>query len=764
MSKLRPRHLIWLVLLAIDVSALAIGTVWVVRRAQADTTQEPQKPLAAVSGAPAGAGGVAQRVASNGDHPIAGSPRFVVCGARDNNGDVWLGTEDTGLWCYSASGGNWKESALLGPSGINDHDATAVACDAVGRIWVGHASHGVSISIGGQIWRNYDRTNGPIGSHVFCIATCPADGDVWIGTDAGLTRYSLANDTWTYFDRATGLPADQVNGIAFDRNGDIYLATQCDGVAMAHAADQYATWKSVVGPDDMPITPTGDGLPSRLINCVLVDRDSIVYAGTTRGLARSGDHGATWSYVRGKDWGTLAEGRYDGVPADFKRDNSSPLAEDWITALAQDPAGVIWIGYRTAGFQAFPSPGAGADYGGKGKVTTIVPLNNGQGCIIGGYGDGAILCGAAYSGTPAAELPKITSALAETEFPTSAKAPTIEELDALRQKVLALSAGKPGCDFLGDDWETTGDWIGRYGTRHADIMGYRTNIHAESGYRVAITVGPYRQSYAYSYRTDASKDANQGRGLLDPQQMTHVFTENNDGSYNRGDHPRTVEGPDLFLAVTVPEGVHRISLYFHNFDGHKGNNIYRDFYLQARKINLSNIDDTLDEDDDSAGGYLQPQDSIPVELSPTLARARVPDYWCGVYKRFLVRGAGTYWIKIGRNHSFGTKVQGVFVDRLDVPGAPDPNMPAPPPAPADQVMSGPAAAASNLWTALDGAVGKEGYANLAMRARVLAYRAAAANGADPNTLANWRWQLPMWTADDHAQMKQFVDSHKNKNG
>jgi hypothetical protein len=37
----------------------------------------------------------------------------------------------------------------------------------------------------------------------------------------------------------------QANAIAFDADGNIYVGTQCDGLAIAQAADNYTTWRVV---------------------------------------------------------------------------------------------------------------------------------------------------------------------------------------------------------------------------------------------------------------------------------------------------------------------------------------------------------------------------------------------------------------------------------------------------------------------------------------------------------------------------------------
>ena len=52
---------------------------------------------------------------------------------------------------------------------------------------------------------------------------------------------------------------------------------------------------------------------------------------------------------------------------------------------------------------------------------------------------------------------------------------------------------------------------------------------------------------------------------------------------------------------------------------------------------------------------------------PPLAQTRVADFWGGVYKQFIVSGPGNYWIRIARNHSHATRLNGIFVDKLAGP-------------------------------------------------------------------------------------------------
>ena len=158
------------------------------------------------------------------------------------------------------------------------------------------------------------------------------------------------------------------------------------------------------------------------------------------------------------------------------------------------------------------------------------------------------------------------------------------------------------------------------------------------------------------------------------------------------------------------------------------------------------------------GRRLDREHAVAAELAPPLARTRVSRFWRPLHKQFLTRGAGTYYVRVDRNGSVGTKVNGVFIDRLDGPADYDPKYPHPSAGKDYTTDPGVKGAAARLWAALDAAVGRQGYADLAGRARNAAYYAAAAAGVDADTLARWRYQMPLWLADDHQQFDQYAKS------
>ncbi len=458
-----------------------------------------------------------------------GRQRCVTALTQQGGGIVWVATEDSGVWRYDPAAPalkRWRQ--FTAQDGLGDNSAYALAVDKAGRVWAGTLNHGVSVW-NGEEWKNYGVLDGPLGERVFDIAVCPTDGDVWIATNAGLTRYSMKGDSWSYVTRADGLPSDQIEAIAFDKSGNIVLGTQCDGVALAQAADGYKTWRVVQGPQQMPLTATGEGLPSNLINDVLVARDGTIYAATTTGLAWSSDGGAKWAYVRGEDYAAKVQGLYGGAPAGWKEQAGAVLAEDYVSCLAEDEAGRLWVGHWKEGSEMLQMQSGPAGLGVKevfyrresGFVKAMLPRAQGA-LLLARYDEGLSYGSAATEKNDespkaaiepkigvgdmtiefpltskakaviepqigvvnaTASLPRIAKAKAAIEpktivanttasFPSAAKAPTLAELNAmiaLLDKVEPLDPKTPVMVALSDDWRTQGDWLGRYGRYYARL-------------------------------------------------------------------------------------------------------------------------------------------------------------------------------------------------------------------------------------------------------------------------------------------------------
>ncbi len=679
---------------------------------------------------------------------------FVTSAAVDAQNNVWAGTEGNGLWRYDSRGKKWTQFTTK--DGLGDDCIYALAVDKQGRVWAGHLNHGASVWNGAK-WKNYGLIDGPLGDRVFSIAVCPTDGDVWIATDCGAARYSIAKDDWDYYTCASGLPSNQIQSIAFNSKGDIILGTQCDGIAMATAADGYKKWRTTAGSLYMPNAAVGEGLASGLINQVSViqlDGDEGVAVSTPVAMSVTPD-GKQWMFIHGEDWQQNVKGLYDTPPPpphphpEEIAAGTPLLVEDWVTCISQDEKTKdVWIGHRVKGLEVrngkegnlITKPGSDSD---SFFVRAICLPQKGPPLVA--------VCDIAAGGLltldnpktelePGDEPPKTAPPLPGTPKPADA-----DTLTALTKQLDVFKNQLKPCDavFLGDDWRTGGDWVGRYGSSYAMLCGQGPDavFQMQPGFDASVSLGPHNKGAAAPDAYVAKDISDDMRVLYNPATGHRVEAELNDVSYTKADYPLEWEGPDLWVDVKVPEGIHCVTLYFTNNDSQdsKGDaeNKLRDYDVQV----LPWADD-----------------KETVQRSAPLARARVTDFHGGVYKMFAVAGPARYIVRVGRNHSFVTKLQGVFIDQLmPIPTDVEKSLPGfdtaeyDAPDPVDKAVierDALLAAANGLWDLLDQSFDKRGAAGLQIPLRIVAYRAAAAAKAPDALLQRWRWQMGIWTKED----------------
>ena len=239
-----------------------------------------------------------------------------------------------------------------------------------------------------------------------------------------------------------------------------------------------------------------------------------------------------------------------------------------------------------------------------------------------------------------------------------------------------------------------------------------------------------------------SGDSPDPRCLYDPIEGTRSEHEWDDHGENFG---RSYDGPDLWITVKATPGTQRISLYFANYDGQGELNADRDFLVEL----MEGSTDIYSK---------QPPPRV-------LAKARVKNFWGGVYKQFLVQGPGSYRLKISRQHGFNTMVAGVFVDRIKGPSTEFDSFPLAwlggvkydPPEITEIPHEGVAYDAMRLWLAVDDSCSTQNGSAELPSAKLLAYRAALSAPAPSSLLANWRWCRCLWSATDRRLFNQKMD-------
>jgi tetratricopeptide (TPR) repeat protein len=213
--------------------------------------------------------------------------------------------------------------------------------------------------------------------------------------------------------------------------------------------------------------------------------------------------------------------------------------------------------------------------------------------------------------------------------------------------------------YLGDDWETQGDWQNSYGEGAHILCGMKTPDDIVGGWypivhrpRVCMkdpccvdgscgANGNLMLSYDVhtSDPTDGYRIWLGRRSTQDPRALCNPLTETR--TYASWDdhgetHPFDYQGADLVVDLSIPPGPHRLALYLVDWDGND---------TRAHRLCF------LDEN----GRILQ--------------SGKIAQFSSGVYKTFLVDGPLTFTVRISKDESVCAIISGIFLDMVTPPMA-----------------------------------------------------------------------------------------------
>ncbi|MDR0392597.1 MAG: hypothetical protein LBH59_11855, partial [Planctomycetaceae bacterium] len=599
---------------------------------------------------------------------------------------------------------------------------------------------------------------------------------------------------------------DQASAIAFKDDGTLIVGTQCHGLAIFNCNEkgEYKHVRNIVAPErfgqdncsPVPLTPFGNGLPSNLINDIIVTKYSevkTIWVATSTGLVKMTNDFSKLEYTRGKDFANKVKGLYGGTPKDFKQPVPKLLErllpEDYLTSVYEDEIGQIWIGMRQNGVLVMdPISNKREIVNGKNSglpdnfVTKILPVDGGD-YFIGMYGGGI-----SRSTKPlnlSTRKPKKRDEFAPEPysvrtkdfpyFPEPIKPPTIDELKTMQKQLTTLTKPLPKqyATYYGEDWKTQGDWLGRttknWAIMCAAVSPFDRKVRIADDYYVANSfIGPNAtrndtiRRWVHWIKTDNPKV------LWDPLNGYRRQAEWDDHGEA---YPLTKDGPDVWYLLEIKhDGMFRHGLYFYNKDGHTGHNRMRDYIIEIYPAKEGWKGDP----------YLTwRQYSLDAEKTsrtvPLIAKSRIRDFWGGVYKQFLLP-RGFYYIKIRRNYSFNTIVSAVIVERLmgkptddEIVGIsfvskflPKENRyrRVPPPFPKN-LDSYDGWRIASFWNKLDNIYDKAGGMSVQRKHRIAIYQTATEMSKQDEKIIpiveSLKWRLNQW---DEAQRKEWLEAMK----
>jgi two-component system, cell cycle sensor histidine kinase and response regulator CckA len=141
----------------------------------------------------------------------------------DSAGRLWIA--DSGGVAVGSTQSRMQDLEKIRPPGATEHTYfTATLEDARGNLWFGSTS-GLFRRYQGK-WLRYGTNNGLVSTRILDLALSP-DGDLWLtyAEPKGADRVRTVGDTIQVenLNRSKGLSSDQVNSIAFDRQGRLWV-------------------------------------------------------------------------------------------------------------------------------------------------------------------------------------------------------------------------------------------------------------------------------------------------------------------------------------------------------------------------------------------------------------------------------------------------------------------------------------------------------------------------------------------------------------
>ncbi len=276
---------------------------------------------------------------------------------EDRYGRIWIASDDGGLCHFLPAEGRFVSHPLPG-GGRNVH---ALCLDG-DDLWVGTYADGIHVmdTRTGRFRPGFSNGNLPPEASSSYAIFRDRTGTVWVSTLSGIYRY----------DRSSGrfLPTGELHATAIDIDqdsvGNLWFATQGNGIFRLDTAGRYRHYP----------TPLADSPASSQANCIHVDPDGTLWAGTQAGLCRLDTASDSFTAVSlpadgGNDnicgivrtgatlWLTTSHGllRYnptDGSCLRFTRDDGLHNDCFVVNAVMQASDGKVYAGTAN-GFNAF---------------------------------------------------------------------------------------------------------------------------------------------------------------------------------------------------------------------------------------------------------------------------------------------------------------------------------------------------------------------------------------------------------------------------
>lgn len=228
----------------------------------------------------------------------------------DRNDNVWIGTDGGGI-NYFEDGEN-KRIFSKESGDLSENAVLSAMCDSSGNLWFGTFSGGLNVY--NSQTKQFNKKFIP--ELIDCDIRSLYEGHnktIWIGSNLGIFSYNLVTKELSHYSKSNSkIPEDQVRAIGQDDEGNIWVGTFGQGMAVFNAKMELLQAFNI-----------DNGFYSNMINHIFCDHDGRMWVGTGEGLILFPDSKNLSSYKI------------------FTEDNG--ISDSFIRAITNDQFGNLWF-------------------------------------------------------------------------------------------------------------------------------------------------------------------------------------------------------------------------------------------------------------------------------------------------------------------------------------------------------------------------------------------------------------------------------------
>lgn len=208
----------------------------------------------------------------------------VLCGLKDEKGNLWFGNLDGSLTCYYKKERSFKILKVITEDGVlNKSSVWALFLDSKGCFWIG-TQKGLLLfdRESNKCRKMHFKASGLQSLSPLYIRTIAETSDhtLWLGTaNYGICKVINENKLQTGYEKKYGMAENSVRSLLASSDGNLYVG--------------YMTGLAIFSPKQNSIThvyTTRDGLCSNFIGCMTEDANGQIWLGSNSGISRYSRH------------------------------------------------------------------------------------------------------------------------------------------------------------------------------------------------------------------------------------------------------------------------------------------------------------------------------------------------------------------------------------------------------------------------------------------------------------------------------------------